>query len=104
MPIIAIDRVSRGKHPCQSRQRSSSRVARDTLLPAGLKMRLNRSLMNLAERQMPDAVTPKPQVLSIPINGLVLPVGCIKYRILASMPPVVERFAISQVGICKSAT
>ena len=106
MPIIAIDRVSRGKHPCQSRQRSSSRVARDTLPPAGLKMRLNRSLMNLAERQMPDAVTPKPQVLSTPINGLVLPVGCIEphHRILASMPPVVERFAISQVGICKSAT
>ena len=70
MPLIAIDRVSRGKHPRQCRQRSFSRFARDTLLPTGLKMRLNRSLMNLVKRQMPDAVTPKPQVLSIPINGL----------------------------------
>ena len=62
MPLIAIDRVSRGKHPRQCRQRSFSRVARDTLLPTGLKMRLNRSLMNLVKRQMPDAVTPKPQL------------------------------------------
>ena len=62
MPLIAIDRVSRGKHPGQCRQRSFSRVARDTLLPTGLKMRLNRSLMNLVKRQMPDAVTPKPQL------------------------------------------
>ena len=62
MPLIAIDHVSRGQDPSQCRQRSFSRVARDTLLPAGLKMRLNRSLMNLIERQMPDTVTPKPQL------------------------------------------
>ena len=62
MPPFAIDRVRRGKHLCQFRQRSFSRITRNTLLPAGLKMRLDRSLMNLDERQMPDAVTPKPQL------------------------------------------
>ena len=62
MPLFAIDRVSRGKHLCQCRQRYFSRITRNTLLPAVLKMRLDRGLMNLVERQMPDAVTPKPQL------------------------------------------